>query len=804
MRAGRIVSLFASAALTIWLTACGGGGGSTPPPTPPAISVAFTAAPPSSLGVGATTSITATVSNDSANAGVKWTATCGSAACGTFSAASTASGAPTTYTAPGTPVSSVTVTATSVTDSTKSVSANIAITAPAITVTLNPAAPASLIEGTTTPLTAVVANDTANAGVKWTVTCSTSACGSFAPTSTASGTATTYTAPSTAGISVTVTATSVTDSTKTATATISITTPTIAVTFSPAAPASLVAGTTASLTAAVANDSANAGVKWTVTCGSAACGSISPTSTASGAATTYTAPAIPPSPATVTITATSVTDTTKTATATIALTLGVPGNGTYVYHLSGKNSTGPYFIAGAFTVLNGAITGGEQDYSDHSNAYPNTLVVSGSSLSVVGTNIQIALNTGNTAIGVNGIETFHGAPVSTSRTLISEFDTFGAGTGSVDLQTSPIAAPSGGYAFNLFGEDGSANMYSLAIGGVLDVVPVPNSSTGSISNTGSVFDFNDGGSVGQSNFFSSGSVTAPDSFGRVVFTLTPSSSNVPQFILNGYILGTNQIQLVEALDPLNADLGGVALGQGSKTGNFTAPGVAGQTYVFTAPGADTNGDLHIGGGLVLNSNLSVSGVLALNDIVNAGSQTITAGNYTVDPTGRVTITGVLPSLVTGTPFAFQLYLDGNGNALTLGVDTSELNAGMAYQQTAPSAPFAGTYAASAQGIGVLSSTSFPSWSAAGPATVASNSLAGYTDYTLFGATAPTSNLSLSGTETSANGTLTVIGLNAAALNTGAAQPTNLYTYFPIDTTRVIALETDGVQLGLLQLEGVTP
>jgi hypothetical protein len=145
-------------------------------------------------------------------------------------------------------------------------------------------------------------------------------------------------------------------------------------------------------------------------------------------------------------------------------------------------------------VLNGAITGGEQDYSDHLNAYPNTLVVSGSSLSVVGTNIQIALNTGNTAIGVNGIETFRGAPVTTSRTLISEFDTFGAGTGSVDLQTSPIAAPSGGYAFNLFGEDGSTNAYSLAIGGVLDVVPVPNSSTGvfrtpaasSISTTGVV------------------------------------------------------------------------------------------------------------------------------------------------------------------------------------------------------------------------------------------------------------------------------------------------------------------------------
>jgi hypothetical protein len=802
MKAARIVSLFASAALTIWLTACGGGG-STPPP-PQAISVAVSAVS-SSLVVGATTSITASVTNDSANAGVKWTVSCSS--CGSVSPTSTASGAATTYTAPSAVPSpaTVTVTATSVTDTTKTASATITISAaPPISVALNPTPPMSLAAGSTTSLTAVVSNDSANAGVKWTVTCSATACGSFAPTSTASGTATTYTAPSTGGISVTVTATSVTDTTKTASATISITAtaPVIAVTFNPAAPASVVAGTTTSLTAVVANDSANAGVTWSVTCGSAQCGSIAPTSTASGTAATYTAPAVPPSPATVTITATSVTDTTKTATATVSIALGVPGNGTYVYSISGTNTTvvngnsvtGPYFVAGAFTVSNGAITGGEQDYSDAASAYTNNLSASGSSLSVVGSNVQIVLNTGNTAIGVSGIETFRGAPVSTSRMLISEFDTFGTGTGSVDLQTS-TAAPSGGYAFNLLGLDSSLD--SLAIGGILDITGT------SISNTGSVFDFNDGGTVGQSNFFSSGSVTAPDSFGRVVFTLTPSSTSIAQFILNGYIVGTNRIQLVEALDPRNADLGGVALGQGSNTGNFTAAGIAGVTYVFTAPGQDGNGDMHIGGGFVFNSNLSLSGVLALNDLVNFGSLTITAGNYTVDPTGRVTITGVSPSLVSGTPFAFQLYLDGNGNALTLGVDNTELNAGMAYQQTAPSAPFAGTYALSGNGVGVLSS-GFPSWSAAGPATVASNTFTGYTDYTLMGATAPTSNVTLSGTETSASGTLSLTGLNAAAPSAGSGPISNVYTYFPIDTTRVIALETDGVQLGLLQLEGVTP
>src|SRR5580704_3593408 len=56
------------------------------------------------------------------------------------------------------------------------------------------------------------------------------------------------------------------------------------------APQSLTVSGTASLTVTVSNDSSNAGVDWS--CAPAgSCGSFSPTHTASGAATTYTAPA---------------------------------------------------------------------------------------------------------------------------------------------------------------------------------------------------------------------------------------------------------------------------------------------------------------------------------------------------------------------------------------------------------------------------------------------------------------------------------------------------------------------------------
>jgi hypothetical protein len=87
-------------------------------------------------------------------------------------------------------------------------------------------------------------------------------------------------------------------------------------------------GQTSSITATVQNDAQNKGVSWTLTgagCSGATCGALSATSSASGAAIIYTAPATVPTPATVTAAATSVTDSTKTAPVTITITAVVGG-----------------------------------------------------------------------------------------------------------------------------------------------------------------------------------------------------------------------------------------------------------------------------------------------------------------------------------------------------------------------------------------------------------------------------------------------------------------------------------------------
>lgn len=183
---------------------------------------------------------------------------------------------------------------------------------------------ATVIAGATAQFAATVANDSANQGVTWAVSCSAASCGSVSPKTTASGGATTYSAPPkppASDLEVLLTAIAATDSTKTAS--IVITVPAITVSVS-SPTANVVINTTQQVTATVNNDPSNAGVTWMLTQNGTACspgcGTVAPSRTASGAAVTYTAPATVPNPAAATLTASSVTDTTKVASSTITVT----------------------------------------------------------------------------------------------------------------------------------------------------------------------------------------------------------------------------------------------------------------------------------------------------------------------------------------------------------------------------------------------------------------------------------------------------------------------------------------------------
>jgi hypothetical protein len=667
-------------------------------------------------------------------------------------------------------------------------------------------APASSLNvSTSTGLIAVVSNDSSNAGVSWKVTCGGSSCGTIAPATTASGGSATYTAPAAAPspASVTITATSVSDSTKSVSASITITAtappPPIAVSFVTQPPSSMVVNTTASLAASVSNDSKNGGVAWTVTCGSASCGSFSPTATASGLSTTYTAPNTAPTSNTVTVTATSVTDSTKSTSATITVTAAPPAilaDGTYVFHFSGSDDTGPYYVAGAFAVKAGIITGGEQDFTDSPLGSTDQLVASNCSISTVGSNIQIVLATANNQIGVNGVETLRGTVVSGSRVLISEFDSNAAATGSIDLQTTN-ATPQQGYVFAINGWDNTSAANQLVIGGVLNFAGT------SLSTGNSVFDLNDGdGIVLQGQTFASGSITAPDSFGRITISLVPSVlSGVPSFTLTGYIVDGSRVQLLESqADTLNADLGGSALAQGNNTGVFSQASIASTSYVHGSLGADINGSLIMGGYFTFASDGTVTGRLTFNDLVNTQENTFNGATYTVSPSGRVTISNVVPSNLSNISLSFQLYLDGNGNALAMGVDQIEQTSGLAYAQKGLS-DYEGSYAVAV--LGALNGPNYEQpFGAVGPVTISSDTFSGYTDYTSLAPVPPTTfanyaNTQLSGLEVTSAGRMNLTGLSSLAFTQPSA-----FTYYPIDNSRVLAIEADSNGIGLLTLEGI--
>lgn len=291
---------------------------------------------PYPLLVNQTLSPLANVANDPLGGGVIWTASCSSGACGSFNPTVTtglSAGTPsyrTTYTAPSAvPGSIVTITATSLTDTSKSGSATLAISEPSspVPVTIN-ILPSSLYVQTsgsahTVSLTAIVGNDSAGAGVDWSVSCGGTSCGVIT-SHTASGGAATYSGPSAipSGGPVTITAKSTTNPAVSASASATVvTTPPILVTMPTAPPATLTTTSQATLAAKVTGDSNNLGVDWTATCVSAgACGSFNPAHTASLGTTVYTAPAALPTGGLVTITAASSAPSTTPANQASAVT----------------------------------------------------------------------------------------------------------------------------------------------------------------------------------------------------------------------------------------------------------------------------------------------------------------------------------------------------------------------------------------------------------------------------------------------------------------------------------------------------
>lgn len=690
------------------LVGCGGAG----PAAAPSISVAVLApSMPQTVSAGQTLSISATVANDPQNAGVTWTVTCSAPSCGSVNPSRTPSGMPTTYTAPS-PVTAkltVTVTATSATDNTKSVSLTVTVTSSsAIVVTLSPNTPQTLREGQKLSITASVTNDPQNAGVTW--ACSPSPCGSFNPADTPSGTPTIYTAPTsvTATLAITVTATSVTDNTKSASLTVTVIPP-ISVTLSPSTPQTVAEGQTLSITATVANDPANGGVNWTTTCSATACGTVSPRSTPSGTATTYAPPAPVTANLTVTVTATSLTDITKSASLTVTVT---PNNnaalfGDFAILFTGFNAHGEIALVARFTADGkGGLSNGLLDSNTAGGSamttFTGTYTVGADNRGTLTANL--ANPPGSALFSRFVLETTVSDETRIGR-IIEFDDSTGTGArGSGEIHKQDLTAA----AFSVLADD-----YALGFSGDFG------STIGRFSVVGRFTLGTDGAfragqldaSVPGSSFSSplTGALSAPDAAtgrGAGIGTITVPSqpANLTMHIAY-YVVAKNRMFVVvtdqrSATSPL---LSGEVHRQQQATftaASLTGPIVFGVVGTCVTPTSNSPAEASVTLGLLQADGMGVltSGTFDRNDCGTINSTMSITGAYAVDSAvkGRVTIT------LSNSANSLVLYLrDNNKGYLLEGTSASpgsEVTFGTISPQVAPAAGFteaslAGTYAA---------------------------------------------------------------------------------------------------------------
>lgn len=217
-------------------------------------------------------------------------------------------------------------------------------------------------------------------------------------------------------------------------------------------------------------------------------------------------------------------------------------------------------------------------------------------------------------------------------------------------------------------------------------------------------------------------------------------------------------------------------------------GWAGQSFVFGGDGIDSIGPLNLAGVLTAKAVGTIAGVLNWNDLSGTGAQSPLpfTGSYTVDSTGRVTLTG----LTDGSTFNYSMHLIlGGGKALLVSSDANDAFGGEAIPQT-PTAALAGNFGLNAAVwtmnslLGELQPESVVGSLAAASSGTNLNGYAdmgaGTADFAVNGKLTATQSGELSGTLT---------GFTPAARGQASH-----FTLYLVDGTQSVLIETDNSQL----------
>jgi hypothetical protein len=745
-------------------------------------SITLTEFPPPTAPAGSSITLSATVAGDPANLGVDWTANCGGINCTPNGFHSSSDGTvnfviplPTQSGFLGIVGSTVTITAFATADHSFSAMAPFQVSAP-IVVTITQPPPATMLTNATATVVAVVQNDPTNSGVNWNVSCANTPCGTITPLHTASGAPAVFTAPpdvpSTSSPVVTIgaqAAAAPTSSVSNDRAVVTIVLPISIKIIQNVPNSTIVQGHGAQLIATVTNDLINAGVDWSCSpLGS--CGTFSPTHTTSGSSTTYTAP---PTPSSVTLTATSTADSTKTDTQAVTVIASPPPSGllsgNFVMLLSSNNSqNGAYILGGVITGQpnggndnnGGAIKNANFDLADASGNTGNSVGILSPSTYSIDQNgrgqIQLLISTGalqNGRFGVSGTASACGsAPhcgsltlsvvfVTPQHAILSESDSFGTASGTLDLQN-----------LQDFSGSISPGVYSLSLSGSEKALPSAGyfmTSAVSIASTTSysyITDQSDGGLITSVPFTSVSQGFANGGFSGGNLRLQFVNLGLPtQFNLTLWAIDATHFVVTDLLDSLLGTPNVIV--SGHFTAQPSAPTISG-TYAFTEMGASiAAASPQAAGGVLTCGSTGTLDVVPLNGTVNnttinnvmcgAVSNGVVTPGAVINGRSQIGLPGVASSIGINQFAAYPtvdqgLYLiELDGGAL------GSSGAGVAVPQTL-SPPIAGTalngkYASNFNASTTLGSQAF----AAQIAADGSSTLTGTGDVNSFDATAAT-------------------------------------------------------------------
>jgi len=452
-------------------------------------------------------------------------------------------------------------------------------------------------------------------------------------------------------------------------------------------------------------------------------------------------------------------------------------NGTYVFSVSGTDTTGaPYAIVGSFTANGsggngqGGITGGTLDLNDPGvpTLVSNASINSGSNYKVnVDGRGQASLVT-STAFGTITLDF---VLQDSSHGLVTEFDGNGTGSGTLDVQTAGTS-PVGSYAFIFFGTDVSS--------GVADpFATVGNFAVGAGGTISGLEDFNDNSfaytSQGLSGQVIPGPATTP------LTTLTTTQFGTQTYDV--YAIDASHLKFIEM--DASATLSGDAYSQTSTTvpTGALAFTVAGAFPSTTAPSAVGGFMVTDGGGNITAASTEDANI---GGTVSQSPVSFTA-EYTAAGTGRFTL-GNFAGFTAGSLYAAY---PSSGGLLLLEIDNGGVMSGAAYPpQTSTSFNGSAGYGLNFSGVNLLASVEVDDI-AEFASSSSGTTVTGIVDENSAPSGFPNYNLPLSGTYTAPDSN----GRGQIAANAGNSSNSTInggfgITFYTVDGITFPFVETD--------------